>query len=304
MTTTGPRLHLAHLVHAMKKLIREPLVHFLLLGAALFGVYAALNKDKPASRGGDRRHERPDRKSCHRLHEGLATTATRIGVEGADRYHVKEEILSREAMKLGLDQNDTVIRRRLQQKMEFIAEDFAAASEPTDTELADYLAKHPDQFAQEQRFTFRQVFLNPEKRGDQLEADTAALLAKLKQHADADISALGDSLLLPHEFTGESQHAVASQFGQEFAAALAKLKTGEWSGPIQSGYGAHLVLVTQRTEGRLAALDEVRDQVKRELMNTRRLEANQRFLDNLLAKYRVTIQQPSPEPHRLSGKPR
>src|SRR4030095_16411871 len=107
---------------------------------------------------------------------------------------------------------------------------------------------------------------------------TTALLAKLKQGgADADVSTLGDSLLLPREFTAEPQRGVASQFGQEFAIELAKVKVGGWSGPIQSGYGTHLVLVTGRTEGRLAALDEVRDEGKRELMNARRLEANQRF---------------------------
>jgi len=286
----------------MKRLTREPLVHFLLLGAALFGVYSALNRNHAASR--------EDITVTSGQIENLAATFAKVWqrpplateLKGLIDEHVKEEILNREAMKLGLDQNDTVIRRRLQQKMEFIAEGFANTGEPNDTELADHLSKHPDQFAQEQRFTFRQVFFNPEKRGDQLEADTAALLAKLKRHADADISALGDSLLLPQEFTGESRHAVTSQFGQEFAAALAKLKAGEWNGPIQSGYGAHLVLVTQRSEGRLAALDEVRDQVKRELMNTRRLEANQRFLDNLLAKYRVTIQQPPPEPTPAVGK--
>jgi parvulin-like peptidyl-prolyl isomerase len=187
--------------------------------------------------------------------------------------------------------------------MEFIAEDFAAASEPTDAELADYLTKHPEQFAQEQRFTFRQVFLNPEKHGDQLEANTTALLSKLKQQgADADVSALDDSFLLPREFDGEPQRGVASQFGQEFAIALAKVKTGEWSGPIQSGYGAHLVLVTQRTEGRLTALAEVREQVKRELINARRLEANERFLNGLLAKYRVAIQQLPSAPAAAAGK--
>lgn len=122
------------------------------------------------------------------------------------------------------------------------------------------------------------------------------MLAKLKQEGtNADVSALGDSLLLPHEFTDEPQRGVASQFGQEFADGLAKLKTGEWSGPIQSGYGTHFVLVLNRTEGRLAALEEVRDQVKRELMNARRLEANEEFLDALLAKYRVTIQSPKAE---------
>ena len=189
------RLHLAHLVHAMKKLIREPLVHFLLLGGALFGVYAALNRDQAESR--------EDIVVTSGQIENLAATFAKVWqrpptaeeLKGQIDQYVKEEILSREAVKLGLDQNDTVIRRRLQQKMEFIAEDFAAAAEPTDAELADYLAKHPDQFAQDQRFTFRQVFLNPEKRGDQLEADTAALLAELKRRgADADVSTLGDSL--------------------------------------------------------------------------------------------------------------
>lgn len=281
----------------MKKLIREPLIHFLLLGAALFGVYAVLNKDKAALRA--------DIVVTTGQVENLAATFAQVWqrpptaeeLKAQIDQYVKEEILSREAMKLGLDQNDTVIRRRLRQKMEFIAEDFAAAREPTDAELVDYFAKHQERFASEQHFSFRQVFLSPEKRGDQLDADATTLLAKLKQEgANVDVSALGDSLLLPHEFTGESQRGVASQFGEEFAAELAKLKTGEWSGPIQSGYGNHLVLVTTRTENRSAALDEVREEVKRELMNERRLAANQRFLDGLLAKYRVSVQQPPPEP--------
>jgi hypothetical protein len=280
----------------MKRLIREPLVHFLLLGAALFGVYAALNRNASVSQ--------EDIMVTSGQVENIAATfakawqrpPTDAELKAQIDQYVKEEIFSREAVKLGLDQNDTVIRRRLQQKMEFIAEDFVAADEPTEAELADYLAKHPGQFAPEQRFTFRQVFLNPQKRGDQLEADTAALLAKLTQNgAAADVSTLGDSLLLPHEFTDEPQRGVASQFGQAFAVELSKVKPGDWRGPIQSGYGVHLVFVTARTEGRLAALNEVREQVKRELMNARRLDANQKFLENLLAKYRVTIQQPQPE---------
>jgi parvulin-like peptidyl-prolyl isomerase len=280
----------------MKKLIREPLVHFLLLGAVLFGVYAALNK-------GEAPAQEDIVVSAGQI-ENLAGTFARawqrpptaVELKAQIDQYVKEEILSREAVKLGLDQNDTVIRRRLQQKMEFIAEDFAA-SEPTETELADYLAQHPGQFAQEQRFTFRQVFLNPQKRGDQLEAEAATLLARLKQEGtNADASALGDSVLLPGEFTDEPQGAVASQFGPEFAVGLAKVKPGEWTGPLQSGYGAHLVFVAQRRESRMPELAEVRDSVKRELMNTRRLAANDKFLESLLARYRVKIESPTVEP--------
>jgi parvulin-like peptidyl-prolyl isomerase len=139
------------------------------------------------------------------------------------------------------------------------------------------------------------VFLDRRKHGDQLDADAAALLAKLKQQPLANISTLGDPLLLPQECADEAQRDAAAQFGQTFAGALTELKLGEWSGPIQSGYGAHLVLVTRRTEGRLPPLGEVRDQVKRELLDTRRAQANQRFFENLLSKYHVTIEPISPQ---------
>src|SRR6185503_15985777 len=163
-----------------------------LLGAALFGLYRTLN---PAVRS------QPSEIviTAGRI-ENLAATFAKIWqrppttteLKALIDQYVKEEILNREAIKLGLDQNDTVIRRRLHQKMEFIAEDFAAASEPSDNELADYLAKHSENFRQEQRFTFRQIFLNPEKRGDALETDAVTLLADLRQRgARADVSALG-----------------------------------------------------------------------------------------------------------------
>ncbi len=286
----------------MKKLLREPLLHFALLGGLLFAAYGFINRDAGA--------EPQDIVVTTGQIENFAATFAKVWqrpptaeeLKGQIDQYVREEILSREAVKLGLDQNDTVIRRRLQQKMEFLAEDFAAGAEPTDAELADYLAKHPDQFAEEQRFSFRQVFLSAEKRGDQLEVDAATLLADLQQRgAEADLSTLGDSFLLPREFNNEPQRDVTSQFGGEFAVELAKLKPGQWSGPIHSGYGAHLVFITRRSEGRLPALEEVRDQVKRELMNARRVEANQKFLHNLLKKYRVTIQSPQPEPTPPAG---
>jgi hypothetical protein len=276
----------------LKRIISEPLVHFLVLGATLFGLYAALN---PAA------EPRPEEivVSAGKMDHLAATftktwqrppTATELK-ELVDQF-VREEILSREAIKLGLDQDDTVIRRRLQLKMEFLAED-TSGGEPTDAELADYLAKHPDDFRMDERYDFRQIFLDPDKRGDRLEADAGVMLASLKQSgAEADTEELGDAVMLPREVTDESQPEVASQFGREFAATLASMKLGEWSGPIPSAYGSHLVFVARRSAGRLPELDEVREQVKTELANARRLAANRKFLDDLLAKYRVTIEWP------------
>jgi len=280
----------------MKRILREPLVHFLLLGAGLFGAYAVLNRNQPAA-------QHQILVSAGQI-ATLAATFTRVWqrpptaqeLKGQIDQYVKEEMLSREAIALGLDKNDTVIRRRLQQKMEFIAEDFAAASDPTEAELEEYLGNRPDEFAEEPRFTFLQVFLSSDKRGDRLETDATQLLADLKkQGTDADIAELGDSTLLPQDLADASRRSVVSQFGSEFANALANLKPGEWGGPIQSGYGVHLVFVSRRTEGRVPALDEVREQVKRELMNERRQAANRKFLDALLNQYRVVIEWPKLE---------
>ncbi len=275
------------------KFLREPLLHFVLLGAALFAGYHFLNRSPQT--GPQQIVVSPGQI------EHMVTTFARTWqrppndeeVKGLIDQYVREEVFAREAMKLGLDQNDVIIRRRLQQKMEFIADDFAAGVEPAEAELADYLAKHPDAFRQDQRLTFRQVYLNADKRGDKLAADAAQMLAELKaKGAMTDTSELGDPSLLPPSLANEPQRGIESSFGSEFAAALAKLPVGEWSGPVPSGLGTHLVFIEQRTEGRAPALSEVRAQVQREWANERRTETNRRFLDELLKQYSVTIEWP------------
>ena len=286
----------------MKHILREPLVHFLLLGAALFGFYAAVNKNKATSQ--------EDIVVSAGQIEHMVTTFARTWqrpptteeVKGLIDQYVREEMLSREAIKLGLEQNDTVIRRRLQQKMEFIAEDLAAA-EPTDADLAGYLAKHPDAFRQDQQLTFRHIYLNPEKHGEQLDAVANKLLADLKsKDAQAGISTLGDPTLLDPAFRDEPQRRVEATFGSAFAGRLATLPVGEWSGPVISEFGTHLVFVEQRREGRVPMLDEVRPQVRREWDNTRRMEANRKFLEELLKQYEVRIDWPKGEPAESTAK--
>ena len=221
---------------------------------------------------------------------------TREEWEGLIRARVREEVYYREALALGLDKDDTIIRRRLQQKMEFVSDDIAAQAQPTDAELNAYLQAHPDTFRVEQRFTFRQVYLNPEKHGKNLARDAAQLLAQLNQAGGkADISALGDSFMLDHEFDALPAGEVARLFGEEFAATLGGLPPGRWQGPVESAFGVHLVFVSERTEGRVPALADVRDAVRREWDDARRLEANEKFYQELLKRYTVTIEQPAAE---------
>lgn len=196
---------------------------------------------------------------------------------------------------MGLDKNDTVIRRRLRQKLEFVSDDIAAQVQPTEAELNAYLKAHPDAFRVEPRFTFRHVYFNPEKHGATLARDAANALAMLDQAGPkADPAAMGDSFLLEHHFDAMSASEVAKQFGKNFSTRLGTLQPGQWQGPVESGYGLHLVLLSKRTEGRPPELAEVRDAVRRELEDARRLEANEKFYQELRRRYTVTIENPEP----------
>ena len=277
----------------MKRILREPLLHFLLLGTAIFVVYGLASKrssDEPGkivvSAG-----------QVAAMAEGFARTwrrpPTSEEMDGLIRDRVQEEVYSREAMALGLDKDDTIIRRRLRQKMEFLTDDVAALAEPSDDELGAYLKTHADTFRVQRQFTFNQVYLNPEKHGENLARDTAELLAQLRQSGDqADFSELGDSFLLEHQFQSLLASELVKQFGETFAAKLGELSPGQWHGPVESGYGVHLVWITERTEGRLPALAEVRDAVRREWANARRLETNEKFYQELLKRYAVIIERP------------
>jgi parvulin-like peptidyl-prolyl cis-trans isomerase-like protein len=229
--------------------------------------------------------------------EGFARTwrrpPTREEIEGLIRDRVQEEVYYREALALGLEKDDAIIRRRLRQKMEFLTDDIAALAEPTDDELNAYLKAHADTFRVQRQFTFRHVYLNPDRRGDHLARDAGLLLAQLRQAGDrADVSELGDSFLLAHTFQSLPASEVVKQFGDAFAAKLGELSPGQWQGPVESGFGVHLVWVSDRTEGRVPALAEVRDVVRREWVNARRLKTNEKFYQDLLKHYAVTVERP------------
>ena len=219
----------------LHRLLREPLVHFLVLGALLFGLYQWL--------GGPAAARPAARSSSPRAGSGTSPTpspapgsARRPAEElnGLVEDYIREEVLYREGVALGLDRDDTIIRRRLRQKLEFVSEDAASASEPTDAELAEFLAKNADRYRVESRLTFTQVFLDPSKRGEQLEADAAGLLDALRTRGDRlDPSTLGDSLMLDPRYEQATEDDIARLFGAEFEAALRDQPVGRVGGPAE-----------------------------------------------------------------------
>jgi PPIC-type PPIASE domain len=275
----------------MKRWLKEPLLHFLVLGALLFGVYAWMNRGEQPQTG--------QIVVTKGQIENLRVTFNRVWqhppspseMDGLIRDHIREEVLAREATKLGLDLDDTVIRRRLRQKMEFVASDLAVPPVPTEAELKEFLVKHTDFFRVEPRLTVRQVYLNPAKRGDALQGDAARLIAELNRpRATADFRTLGDATMLSSELTDVPVSEVVRDFGEDFAKQVENLPDGRWQGPVTSTYGVHLVLVAQKTPGRMPALAEVYDQVAREWTDAKRREENETFYQKLLKRYVVTIE--------------
>jgi len=281
--------------------LREPLLHFLLLGLGLFLLYGWI---VPAGSGAGQRIVITQGR-IEQLATGFALMNQRPPavdeLNGLIDDAIREEVLYREAKAMVLDQDDTIVRRRLRQKLEFVSEDVAPVPEPTDAQLRSYLLALSDAFRLETRYTFTQVYFDPQRHAQQLEADTKQTLSALQlAGTTADAGKLGDAFLLGHHFNGIIASELARAFGAKFEAALRTLPTGQWLGPVRSGYGVHLVLVSRREDGRTASLEDVRGEVRRQWFHAQRKEANERFYADLRKRYRVTIERP-PEPNGGTG---
>lgn len=282
------------------RVAREPLIHFLLLGAALFAAYTQLHRTGAA----DVREISVSTGQIEHLAEGFTRVNQRPPtpeeLQGLISDYVRGEVYVREALALGLDRDDLVIRNRLRQKMQFISEDVAAMTQPSDEQLRAYLQAHSDIFRLEQQYTFSLVYFNPDRRHDHLAHDAQQALETLRAGvAGTDLAAQGDPFLLDREFQSLPATEVSKQFGDTFAKRLAELPIGTWQGPIESGYGLHLVLLQARTAGRMQTLEEARAAVTREWMNEERLRANEVFYQELLKRYKVVIERPKTDTGRL-----
>lgn len=288
----------------MPSLFKEPLVHFLAIGAALF-LYFHFSGGGSAGPG-SRRIVLSSGQIAH-LEAGFARTWQRPPTEAELKNLIdewlKEEIAVREAMAAGLDRDDTVIRRRLRQKLEFVADEAADAAPPTDEELKALFARNVDAFRVEPRVAFRQVFVSTGKRGAAAEAEATRLLARLNAAGPtARLDEFGDATMLPGEVPLSALRDIDSQFGNGFAKQLEAIEPRQWTGPIRSGYGLHLVLLRERIEARTAEFAAVRPVLEREFLAQRRRQQLEAMYDRLLAKYTVTIERRDADASGAPGK--
>ena len=276
----------------MKKLLKDPLLHFLLIGAALFLAFglikspAGIEENRIVITSGD----------IEALQANFARTwqrpPTESEVSGLIEDRVRDEIAYREAVAMGLDQGDSVIRRRLRMKMELIVEDVAGLSPPTDEDLETYLAEYRESFRQQPQVSFIHVYLNSDKRGARVEDDAREVLARLSAAGiDADPESYSDPSMLPKELPLYYIKDIGRLFGVDFSRQILEVKPGAWTGPVWSSYGLHLVYVRERIEGRDPKLDEVRKEVEREWSAMRRKEFKQATYKKLRERYTVIIEE-------------
>jgi hypothetical protein len=271
-------------------------MHFLALGALVFFLFH-LTTDRGETQDGK---IVVTRGKVEQLVTGFSRTWQRLPtqeeLDGLVEDSIREEVLYREALAMRLDKDDTIVRRRMRQKLEFLTEDTAAAAPSTDADLQGWLDMHPDKFRVEPTLAFSQVYLNATHAGDNASAAASKVLAQLDSAGESVAAAeLGDTTMLPHQFPLSRVDEIASVFGDEFARRVAQLEGGRWIGPIQSGYGWHIVYVSERTEGRPKPLSEVRDAVQRDWLAARRKEIIDATYSKMREKYAVIVEGLAPQ---------
>jgi hypothetical protein len=275
--------------------LREPLLHFLLIGGAIYLLYGAFAETAPeetdktivVSAGEVEWMQTSWQKRWNRL-------PTPDELDGLIQQYIRETVLYREALTMGLNKHDQVIRRRLAQKLEFLAKDLVALTPPTDEELVAYFDAHQDRYQEPALYTFTQVFFNPDKRGDTTLDDAEAVKATLTARGDAieDAGALGDDFMLQSYYPEKDPLEIQKLFGSGFTESLMDLTPGQWHGPVLSGYGTHLVYVSSIHEPSPPVFAQVRERVVQDWTSERSEELNEQFYANLRGGYTIVIEEP------------
>ena len=289
----APRRRLAG---ALRPLLREPLIIFLMIGAMLVGLSDLRHAGaSPAAPSTEIRLSLDEIAQLTLLFESQwRRPPTPQELERLVENKVQQEILYREALAMGLDKDDEIVKRRMAQKMQFLAEDVAAAREPTSDELKAWYAQNSATFAMPSRFSFRHLYFSPDRRGARARDDAAAALAQLDaQPEDAALAAtLADPFMFQDYYRDRAPDYVGKEFGPQFAKSLEQLTPGSWQGPIESGFGWHLVYVDTVIPGRIPAFEEIEPDVKTAWLHQQKATAWEKAYTDMRARYTVLLPAP------------
>jgi peptidyl-prolyl cis-trans isomerase C len=276
-----------------RRWLREPLLHFLLIGVALFAAYRALHPTSDADTRSNIIQLTPDdlfQMSVVWLAQGRSAP-TPDEMRSLIEQRVREEVLYREALALGLDKGDTIVKRRLAQKMEFLSEDISAVPEPASTALEAWFEKNAERFALEPRISFQHLYFSPDRRGASARDDAQGALAKLagKPASASQTAGLSDPFMFQDSYGDRTPEQLAKQFGVSFAREIFKLRPGAWEGPIESGYGWHLIFADSISPSRVPAFAEVEAEAKSAFIEDQREASKRKIYEAMRAHYQVIL---------------
>ncbi len=270
-------------------LLREPLFHFLLIGAAIFLLFSQINttEDENDQQIIITKAKIESLENAFIKAKGRQPSAEEMKQQL--EYDIREQVLYREAMAMGLDKDDMIIRRRLSQKMKYLFDDLSAVAKPSEEELKKFVSDYPSKFTKPATISFSQVYLDPSEHGDRLEIDSKNLLEELRTTSVKDTIDFGDRSLLPYDFTNERRSDITSMFGKAFTKQAFSSPINAWEGPFASAYGMHLIYIHARTDDRLPSLSEIRERVEREWISFKQREANEIFYQSLSQRYEIIV---------------
>jgi hypothetical protein len=288
------------------RLLREPLLHFLFIGVSIYLLYGAFAEPTPKETDKTiivNAAEIEWMKS--RWEKSWNRTPTAEDLDNMVQQYVREIVLYREALNMGLNEHDVVIRRRLGRKLEFLAKDLATLTPPTAEELQAYFNAHLDRYEQPVRYSYTQIFFSPDIRGETTLTDAEKVKAILSEQGREAIDSahnLGDRAMFKNYFSDQDAAKIERSFGNDFAKSLVALSPRQWHGPVLSGFGAHLVYVHQITTPPAPVLGEHLGKVKRDWMTAKGEELNETFYANLRAGYTIVIE-PTQDAGMVPGLP-
>jgi len=276
----------------LTRLFKEPLIQFLIIGAAIYGAYALFGSPEEDYRDNiilvdsnrinamisewESRWQRPP---------------TRQEIDGLIQQYIKEDVLYRQAVSMGLNEDDPITRRRMAQKLEFLTSDLAQMQEPAEGELEAFFEENEENYRDPDRISFSQIFIDPDARGDATLDDADEILAQLKAQGEPGEEALdmGDRFMLQNYFASATELDVRRQLGSGFSEAVMKLEPGRWHGPVLSGYGVHLVYVFAFQAAPAPQFEAVRERVLEDWHTVKREEFNQQFLESLKERFEIIV---------------
>jgi len=213
--------------------------------------------------------------------------------QGMIDAYVKETVLYQQALAMGLDRDDTIVRRRLAQKLEFLTRDLTEIASPSKEEIRTYFEANRKRYQTPVYLSFTHVYFSPDKRGDQTVQDARQSLAELagKDASAQNIKETGDAFMLQQYYPEKTEQEISRLFGNEFSQETFELPVGQWTGPVRSGYGLHLVYVHDRIESTMPRLADIQETVLEDWASDKRREVDEKFYASLLSRYKVVIEE-------------